>query len=109
MKTGCSLLDAKGIKVADKGTIKVPDEEVIQYCVPCHLCKCRLEDVEGREFYYNEAVYHAAVDQTYQCMKCGDMETLSFINGMLQPTRKFTQVGEIIYHTSNCGECRKIG
>ena len=109
MNTGCSLLDSKRIKSVDKTMIEVSDEDVIRYCEHCRLSKCRLTDVEGREFYYNVAVYHEGREEVYQCVKCGEMETLTFYNGVLEPTQKFTQVGDKVYHTTNCGECRKVG
>ncbi len=108
MNTGCSLLEAKGVKPKDKAMIEVSDEDVVRYCEPCRLCKCRLTDMEGREFYYNTAVYHEGREEVYQCIKCGEMETLTFYNGVLEPTRKFAQVGDKIYHVVNCGECRKV-
>ena len=54
------------------------------------------------------SVYHEGHDEVYQCLKCGEMETLTFTDGMMQSTRKFAQVGDTVYHIANCGECRRI-
>mgnify|MGYP001611373624 CR=1 FL=1 len=114
--TGCSLLDSKGVGKSDTGVklnedamITVSNEEVIKYCAHCNRCNCRLDDLQGREFKYKTAVYYKSVDYTYQCIKCGVMETLSFVNGKMDNTRKFIQVGDVIYHTTSCGTCRKVG
>ena len=105
---GCSLLNARGI---DKENIVlgISDEEVIQYCEKCSHHKCRLENLDGDEFYYRQAVYHEGREEVYQCLKCGEMETLTFYNGVLEPTLRFEQVGDKIYHVKNCGECRRVG
>lgn len=116
ISTGCSLLDSKGVKATDTGLnldnkamVEVTDEEVIQYCAKCREHKCRLEDLGGREFNYRVAVYYLEVEEVFQCRKCGEIATLVFRNGKLDPTRKFNQVGDTIYHTTNCGECKRIG
>ena len=109
MNTGCSLLEAKGIKPADKAVIGISDEDVIQYCARCSRSSCRLQDEDGMDFYYNKAVFNEGHEAVYQCMQCGTIETLTFANGVMETTQKFTQVGDKVYHRTNCGECRKVG
>ena len=116
MGTGCALLDSKGVGQAEAGIrlntkamLIISDEEVVQYCVNCKRHACRLDDREGREFFYRVAVYHKGVEYVYQCTKCGEVETLTFRDGKMDNTRKFFQVGDKVYHTTSCGECRKVG
>ncbi len=104
----CALLESKKINLTDTTMVDISDEEIASYCQKCHRHGCPLEDLEGRTFWYKMVVY-PEVDEVFQCRKCGEITTLTFRNGKMDITRKFEQVGDKIYHISNCGECKRIG
>lgn len=82
----------------------------------CHLYsskrfKERFENYVKRMLQESEKMPSPIIkEEVYQCSHCAYQETLTFIDGELQNTRKFEQIGNEIFHKCSDGKrlCSKI-
>ena len=109
--TQCPILDARGVSIAEIGVripladVDITDYDVVKYCLECPLPKCILKSKD------DDLIERARVviEKYVQCLTCGSKETLTFRDGVLEPTQKWYQVGEEIRHRgTDCGIAEEI-
>lgn len=104
--TGCYILDAVPPEEREYKCLDCPRKEDGEECII--VLKDRVKDSDS-DLQWPPIQRQVVEECQVKCLTCKSMETLTFRNGILDPTQKWYQVGEEIRHRGvDCGIAKKI-